>query len=340
MNHAVITKARAMYGKRFTPADYKMLAACRTVEECALTLRAHPAYCRAFSGVDVRGIRRDRIELLIKREYALEFERLVKGLSEKELRLAKKFIGTYELEFIMWTMRHMNLSPLERAPYMQLYEPLMRKYSGCDIDALTAAKSRRDIIYALPEPYRSVGLKAVAADGTVDYLTVENEIWKTFYDSVDEIIKKEFAKDDSAALFGLSVDLYNIIKIFRLRTYFDYTAQEIVPYLLRPLYRLRDDTVASLCASRGAKEFAAVLEQTPYRALGLDGTCDRIESAADEMIRGKAGKILHFSNSAPAVVYAYMKHKSAETDRIKTVVECVRYNISREMIDSHVGSKA
>ena len=340
MNYAVITKVKAMYGKRFTDDDFSRLCDCRSIEECATYLKSHPAYTRAFDGTELRGIRLSRIEILLKLEYCLEFERLVKGLSEKERTLVQMFIGTYELDFILWALRNIGLNPLEKATFATLYEPLIRKYSKADYDMLINSQSRNQVIDALHGQYRAVIEKLLTSDGSIDYLTAENELWKAYYRNIADYIKKNCKKDDFAALFGTSVDIYNILRIFRLREYFDYPADEIIPFIIRPMYRLTDETTAKLCSSTGKKEFDAVLRDTPYKKLAETAAGEDIETLAGKILTEKAGKTLHFSKSAPAVIYSYMICKSREIDKIKTVIESVRYNLSREMIESYVGTKA
>ena len=339
MNCAVITKVRAMYGKRLTDADFLRLSACKTVEECAVFLKSHPAYERAFADADLRGIRRSRIEMLLKREYCLEFDRLIKGLSEKESELTRKFIGTYELDFIMWALRNAGSDFPEKASYALLYEPLIRKYSKTDFDMLINAQDLRQISASLGDSYKTTVEKA-ANGGKADYLTVENEMWKAYYLELSQYIKKHCKKDDIQTLFGSSIDIHNIMRIFRLRGYFDYTVDEIIPFIIRPSYRLKDSVISELCSSGGIKEFMSVLKNTPYRQLAAAESGTALETLSAKFLRDKAGKVLHFSESALAVIYAYMIHKSYETDKIKIIIESIRYNLNREMIDSYVGTKA
>lgn len=340
MNYAVITKAKAMYGKRLKDSDINMLCDCRSVEDCAAFLRSHPAYTKAFEGTELRGIRLSRIEMLLKREYCLEFERLIKGMSEKERKLTQMFIGTYELDLIMWALRNTGLDAEQKAPLPPLYVPLIRKYSKTDFDLLINSRTRQQVAQALNGHYRNIVEKSVSDDGETDYFTTENELWKAFYASLSEYIEKNFKKDDAASMFGTCVDLYNIMRIFRLKEYFGFLADQISPFIIRPLYKLNDDTVSKLCTSSGIREFVSILKKTHYKQLCNIKNGEQLESLCNEIMVKKASKLLHFSTSAPAVIYAYLIYKSHEIDKIKTVIESVRYNLSREMIESYVGTKA
>lgn len=340
MNYAIITKSKAMYGKRLTESDISMLCDCRSVEDCAAFLRSHPAFSKAFENVELRGIRLSRIEMLLKKEQCLEFERLIKGMPEKEKKLTQMFIGTFELDLIMWALRNTELADEQKSPMPPLYEPLIRKYSKTDFDLLINARTRQQVAQALSGHYRTIVEKSFSDESKTDYFTIENELWKTFYAGLYEYIEKYFKKDDTVSMFGTRIDLYNIMRIFRLKEYFEFTADQISPFIIRPLYKLKDDTVSKLCSCSDVKEFFSILKKTHYKQLCDVKNCEQLESLCNEIMVKKAAKILHFSTNAPAVIYAYLIYKSNEIDKIKTVIESVRYNLSREMIESYVGTKA
>lgn len=326
MNHAIITKVKAMYGKRLTAAEFASLSACRTVEECAAFLAEHPAYRDAFAGIDLRDIKTSRIELLLKREYCLEFDRLVCGLSGKERELTEQFIGAYKLEFITWALRYADLPPERQDPFRGIFEPLLHKYSAADPEKIQAAKNKEQVLAALDPRHRAI-VEATVLNGEIDYAAAENALWKAYYADLALLLKKKQTDAGVAALVGTTVDLKNILRVFRLREYFDYPADEILPFLLRPLYRLDEETVARLCACADKREFDAVLRATPYKALSAAPDGIALEKAARSLLEKKAGTALHFAKTAPAAVYAYLLCKRYETEKIKTVIESVRYDL-------------
>lgn len=340
MNYAIITKVRAMYGKRITDADIGALADCRSVEECAEYLKMHPAYARAFENIDTRNITRSQVELELRREYRIDFERLSKGLSSKDRQFVYLLICSYEPSFIMWSLRNAGKSAIVKAPMASLYQPLINKYSKLNFEALINASTPSDVVNSLAGIYDGAAKRAVRDNGEVDYLTADNEIWKCYFAGVCDFIKKNYAKDDAAGLCGMSIDLFNIKRIYRLRMYFDYSAQEIMPFIIRPENRITDEVITKLCAAKDRTEFAAVLRKTPYKRLASAKDGESLEIMVKELIGEKAERIIHFSSSVPAVIYAYMKCKENEIGRVKTVIESIRYNLSREMIENYVGAKA
>ena len=338
MNYAVVTKARAMYGRRVTAQQMEALTECQSLTELAEQLKAHPAYSDAFREVETRDIRIDRVELTLRKQYWLEFERLVSGLTDRERETAVRFIGLYELRFMTAALRNSNTDPTLRTPLRSLYMPLLKKYSELDVEALYAAQTAAEVTEALPERYRKAAEPAVK-DGHVDLLAAENALWKSYYSFVAEYL--EGHKDaDLKALFGTESDMQNVLRIYRLREHFGYSPEEVTPYILSPLYRLRDRQVTALCSADGAKAFRAVLAETAYRRLAEAESGTALERLTQSILAEKAQRTLHFSQSTAAIIYAYMILKTRETESIKTIAESVRYQLSREMIRDYVGTKA
>lgn len=65
-SNAALAKARAMYGRRLTTADYKRLAACRTMPALAAELKALPMYEEALKAVNPPTARRAQLEAFLR----------------------------------------------------------------------------------------------------------------------------------------------------------------------------------------------------------------------------------------------------------------------------------
>ena len=64
-SNAALAKARALYGRRLTAADYRRLAACRTMPQLAAELKALPMYAGALETVNAPLARRAQLEALL-----------------------------------------------------------------------------------------------------------------------------------------------------------------------------------------------------------------------------------------------------------------------------------
>ena len=63
--NAISAKARAIYGRRLTAADYQELTRQRTVSDVAAYLKANPGYGAYLAGIDEMQIHRGQLELLL-----------------------------------------------------------------------------------------------------------------------------------------------------------------------------------------------------------------------------------------------------------------------------------
>ena len=66
-NHAVTAKARALYGRRITPEQYKDLLRCRNVPEVASYLKSSTSYADALQNISESNIHRGQLENMLRR---------------------------------------------------------------------------------------------------------------------------------------------------------------------------------------------------------------------------------------------------------------------------------
>ncbi len=333
MNYAAITKAKAMYGKRFTDADFQMLMNVSNVEAGAQYLKDHPAFTKAFSDINVKGIRRTDIEAVLKRQYYIDFSRLTKGLDAKDKQLVYAYLKKYEIEAILWALRKLDGEPFEKQNHANLYATIMSDISKVNIAELSKCTDKIGLISALPEEYAKI------LSRHNDYLTVENELWKNYTVQISTLLKGKFPKDDSRILFGIQTDIRNIISIYRLKKYFGLTGSEITPYLYLPTYKFGESEISRMCEAEEDKHYAQMFSQSHYKIFSRISNGEYIEALANEYTVTLAKRLIHFSKSAPAVIYAYTVLKLSEIGKIKTVIESIRYNLNREMIEDYVGTK-
>ena len=65
-SNAALAKARALYGRRLTAADYRRLAACRTMPQLAAELKALPMYAPTLAALNPPFARRAQLESLLR----------------------------------------------------------------------------------------------------------------------------------------------------------------------------------------------------------------------------------------------------------------------------------
>lgn len=66
-SNAVLSKARAMYGKRLTAENYRDLLNCRTVGEVAAVLKSRTSYGTVLAGINENEIHRGILEAELKK---------------------------------------------------------------------------------------------------------------------------------------------------------------------------------------------------------------------------------------------------------------------------------
>ena len=85
--YAVNAKVRALYGRRMTAEDYRLLQEKRTIPEAAAFLQAHPGYRDRLSGLNTVSMHREMLEIALRCSYVDEYRRIFSfmSLTDKEL---------------------------------------------------------------------------------------------------------------------------------------------------------------------------------------------------------------------------------------------------------------
>ena len=335
MNNAVITKARAMYGKRLKQDDYLALISFKDISEAAGYLKQHPAYSKALSDINQQLIHRGHLEALIRREYYDEYARLCFNLFGGDKKFLNLFVLSYEMELLLLAVRNAD-TRRDDTEFGDFKSRYIDQHSELDFVKLLSIKGHSALLDELRDTkYYDILQPAMDKDQHIDYILAERLLSGNYYSKLRQNMKKNLDKPSAAIiqnLFGTVKDLNNLIRIYRLKNYYGADSTEIKLNLLRPYYKLKEDMVDKLIAGDCSLiSISKALGGTVYKGL-IFGDKDRyIEDYADIRILEMAKRTLHFSSCAPAVVYSYMLFKRIEIKNIKIIIESLRYQVDKDL---------
>ena len=75
-SNAILSKARAMYGKRLTENDYKKLLSCGSVPEILTYLKSNSKYAPLMSKLSEKTVRRRDLEAVLRQKLFQDYESL------------------------------------------------------------------------------------------------------------------------------------------------------------------------------------------------------------------------------------------------------------------------
>lgn len=337
--NATVAKARAMYGKRLMPEDYRELLHRTTVAEAADYLKRNTHYRAVLAAVDTAKVHRGFLEELLRRHIFDLYLELCHFQRLEKTDFYRYQIVKREVQEIVSCLRYLNADMMEE--YRATIPVYLAKRSSFDVMALGNVKGFPDLLEVLEgTPYQDI-IKEFNPDSSGKYdCTLMETALRTYYQKwLEESIDKGFYGKTQKTMHTLvrnQADLINIINSFRLKSFFGDSPEEIEEKLL-PLYgRLSRKKRMELFEAADADEYIARLRKTYYgRQLEqVDPKLRRefLENSA-QALRAKYSKLnLRASNSAPVSLYTILSLFDVEVENLINIIEGIRYQASPEMI--------
>lgn len=331
-SNAILTKIRAMLGKRLTQADYAQMARKNDVGEVAALLKENPSYAAALRHVEESSVRRGQLEALLKKDLFYKYSNLrrydfsggdfydfiiVQTEIDEILRRLMLLQSGEQVDFVIDLPSYM----LGRTSF-----PLMDLARANDMDSLLECLAHT--------PYKGLLNRfAGRAIGEVSILDCENILYSYYYQYLVGTIRKQFrgsTRKQLLDLVSLEAETSNIQMIFRMKLYFQLPPELIRQYLYPYSYRLKKAQLDGLVEAQGFEELC--------RQMSLDSAGgplseeDGVEPYTRRYCARLERRALRFATSAPVAMYTFFTLRRVEVENIITVIEGVRYHLPQEEI--------
>ena len=174
-------------------------------------------------------------------------------------------------------------------------------------------------------------VKKPTDDGTVDYTECERRLRTQYYTNIIREAEEAFPdsqSDEVVRMVKADIDFLNQINAFRMKAYFNYSAQEIKKHQIK--------------ISNIAKKLDS------YYELEMLEWLNRYEAQSDitdvsilevGMQREKFRRLKHYiyrSFNAPVVLYAFTQLCDFETANIFHIIEGIRYGVDPTFIENNI----
>lgn len=331
---AAISKARAMYGKRLSPADWENLLSCFTLKEAAAYLKTNTAYQDVLSKATSEEIHRHELERLLQ-------ERLV----QESFKLSRYNVSD------TWNSSHYILSFLEIDQVLSavirvisnennyvFHEPnrSLDAMSRLDQRSLDKADSFSEILEAIKDtPFYSI-LKPFSFEGEKqeNYTRLEHALQVYAYGRMYEYIVQnapKSAQEPLRDLLDVVMDLTNYSRILRMKRYFK-VPQEEVQQKLFPFGRIKPEQLRQMIGAETEEQIMKIMEQTGTgkRTLSIEhSTTDELMLIARHRI---CRRNMAYSQEASVVMLSYIFFLQAELNGLVHIIEGVRYGVPKAEI--------
>lgn len=146
-SNAVLAKARALYGQRLTPADYRALAECRTMPELADALKAKPLYTAALADITPGTARRANLEVDLRKSIFDRYASLCRFEMSAGENVYRYFILSCDLDEITTWLRYLDSG--RPGDYLFVLPDFLQKHTQLNLYALANARSIEDLLRVL-----------------------------------------------------------------------------------------------------------------------------------------------------------------------------------------------
>ncbi|MDR1629054.1 MAG: V-type ATPase subunit [Oscillospiraceae bacterium] len=332
---AIMTKIKAMYGKRLTEEQYRALMQKKTVAEVAAYLKDETGYSEALSAVQPGSIHRGQLENMLRKTRFNRYLSLMRYEFQKE-SFYDYVVKEVEIDQILQMIRLLNTRRPEE--YILQYPAFIEKKAAFSFLSLANVRDFDGLLALLAKtPYANLlrQFRPVGAE-LIDYTRCEVALQSFYYTGLKEQIKKKFSKKTALQLneiFDTYTELTNINNILRYKAYFPKTPYaEIRKSMLPTNDRIPKRFMDELIESPDIDKARDALVHSPYVKYTNGKDNIFIEYELNRIRYNLCRNYLRFSQSTATVFVSYMILSMVEIANITTIIEGIRYGVPHEEI--------
>ena len=335
VSYAVLTRAKAKYGKRLKEKDYKNLVNCETVAEVMTYLKNNTHYINAFGEASERDIHRDLFENLLHQYFNFEFDTISRYDLSVGAHFTKYIAKKTEINTLI---RFLTLLKGNNHTYFNYtFPPHLDKITPINLSLLSKATTYDEFLLAIKstsyeKKLRKYNLENISEIPITD---IEDELYTELYNDLYNSINttKGTEYEELLNFFDTILDYENFLRILRLKKYYHYSYDEIVKHLL-PFGTLKSSQITEMCNAKNSNDVFRVMNNTKYGKL-----IDKINyTYAYEITSAvklkKAKHNMYFSDNPTTVMMSYVILAELEITNLVTIIEGVRYNVDKHLITS------
>lgn len=330
----LITKTRAMSKKLLSKEEQKQLTEVTSVSEAIFFLKSKEGYEDVYNGRDMVW-HRGQAEAIIINSLYQDLKKLYQFSDRNQRKALDIIILRYEADLLKYYLERMYQE--EKVHLKGHLDDFLVRHIKLPIEELRHAANVQAFRQALKNtPYERVFLKMVQGENNsfgdyaqkIDiyyYTTAYKQALKLEQDDMQSILKD---------ILGTRIDWLNIMWIYRTKRFYKSSSADIYARLIPIFYRLKKEETEQMVLASGVPEMMKILKETGY----FKGKEALVKMEDEILYREVIGKMYRnvsrkYPNSI-APVLKYIFDKEQEIERVTTIIEGIRYQISpREIRD-------
>lgn len=326
--YAVNAKVRALYGRRMTPEDYRLLKDKKTVPEAAAFLQSHPGYRDRLAGLNTASMHREALEIALRCSYVDEYRRIFSFMNLDDKELMRFPVYKAEHAVILANMR--RLTSTHMLDYVSEWDVMLQNGSAIDMPAIHEARTFQEVAQAAAKTiYGSALLRIAAADSeTPSHAFVDNMMQVVYYAKLYKTTASHYKGDTKKLLRQMldeETDLMNLVQFLRLKRYFPPEDIQLYSFPLPCSAKLKQEYIQQLIASPDYDSAFDLVRNGPYGTLFRSIEASGVEAYLYTLQYNFSRRQLRSASPTVYTPIAYLTLKEIELRNIISIVECIRY---------------
>ncbi len=335
-SNAVLSKARAMYGKRISDKNYDELLSCRNVPDIAGYLKRKTNYSDVLVNINENNVHRAELESSLRLKLFVDFELLARYDISVGEHFYEYLISRVEIELFMHSLIFMMAN--KTSNFRFIVPEFFYEHTKINLKDLSNIKSYDDFLKIIKKSrYYEILKKFRPEDNKVSNLNItgiETALYNYSHKIVFKIIDKYVSngyKNKLKSFFNLYIDLSNLIRIVRMKKYYKLSSEYMNNVLLEG-GELSREKLGMFIDSGSNKEMMENMKSTRIGKRWFSKNLDIIDKVPINMRYNWCKHNIRFSVCPSIVLISYIFLKEIETFNIINIIEGVKYNLSPDEI--------
>lgn len=335
VGNALIVKARTIFGKSLRTADYEQLLKKRSVPEVAAYLKNHPGYSEILENVQVDSIRRAQLEDIVRKNCFNRIQKVVNFVKLKDSDFFEINVVHREHQIILALIR--AFISYEEKDLIASLPIFFDKYSQLNFEVLVKSKNIHDLIGALGNLAYADLLKPFAkvANEEIEYTQIESVFEKEYYRYVKKQILENYKGKlckEILAIFETKIEMSNIIKIYRLKRFYQADAATIQQILIPQYTRISQKKINEIIEIENPDQILTYIASSDLAQFTGDKDQIYLEYFTDHIKYDLAKKNIYYGTNPPKVFLGFMVLLELEAENVIHIIEGIRYRVSEQEI--------
>lgn len=323
---ALNTKIRVLERELLKISDYEALLNSDSLDQGILYLVEKTDYSEIFD--KERALTLQSIEELLYRNLLNKYDKITCFLHPDYKKIFKNIFLRYEVEHIKGYIRKLNRGEAVKNLYKKFEGA---KYSDLEYYTLSQSDNLSDFIQRLSgTDYYKILSYHLDDDNPLFYMEMRLDLY--YFNKLNRSLKKMFGQSKKNTILEVlqkNSDLLNIQWIYRGKTYYNFTSEEILNYVLLTGYYFKYKDLKKLCYAKTPEALVKMIEKSKYGFLFKERENFEflMERNVERYIYNLFKNIEKISHLNINKSISYMHKLEYEMRDIFTILESVKYNL-------------